>query len=148
MKDNEMNLNLLDLSFDEQEKITEKFEFEKNLSVAHCAVVNFCSEAHPQPDSYRSIDDPLYREPTHDEFKEVVEHLASVHSLGVVSKMLGIYRKNDPNKTLKNWMNGAKIPYTAWRMLLILDGRVVETNRLTLPDGKKPWAKFYERKES
>lgn len=144
MNTHDMNLNLLELGFDDQEKINDKFNFEKNLSIAHCAVVNFCPQELLLPNSYRSIDDPKYQPPTQDEFNGVVMHLANVHSLGVVSKMLGIYRKNDPNKTIKNWMNGAKIPYTAWRMLLILDGRVVQTNRLTMPDGEKPWAKFYE----
>ncbi|MCD9465112.1 hypothetical protein GLP30_18910 [Photobacterium phosphoreum] len=144
MNTHDMNLNLLELDFDAQAKINQKFNFEKNLSIAHCAVVNFCPQKAILPDSYRSIDDPKYQHPTQNEFNEVVEHLAQVHSLGVVSKMLGIYRKNDPNKTIKNWMNGAKIPYTAWRMLLVLDGRVVQTNRLTMPDGDKPWAKYYD----
>lgn len=144
----QINSELFELSRAQQDEIVEQFEHEMALSRRHCAHVHFTANHHQRPNSYRSIDDPRYEPPTLEEFNEVVQHLEAAHSLGVVSKMLGIYKSNDPNKTIKRWMNGeSRIPYAAWRLLLILDGRVVQVNRLPEADGAKPWAKFYSQGE-
>lgn len=140
-----INPRLFDEDTTTQKEILEHFEHEDELSRRHCSYVHFISELFKSPDSYRSIDDPKYRQPTGNEIKEVFEHLASLHSKRVVCKMLGIKSKTNPTQTINRWINGeSEIPYSAWRMLLILDGQVVQTNRLTSSDGSKPWEKFYE----
>lgn len=140
-----INPRLFDEDSTTQKDILERYEHENELSRRHCSYVHFMSESFKSPDSYRSIDDPKYRQPTGEEIKDVFEHLVSFHSKRVVCKMLGIKSKTNPTQTINRWISEeSDIPYTAWRMLLILDGRVVQTNRLTMPDGDKPWAKFYD----
>lgn len=140
-----INPRLFDEDSATQDSILERFEYENELSRRHCSYVHFISESFKSPDSYRSIDDPKYRKPTGEEVKEVFEHLVSYHSKGIVCKMLGIKSKTNPTQTVNRWISEeSDIPYPAWRMLLILDGRVVQTNRLTTPEGEKPWTKFYD----
>ncbi|RJX65824.1 hypothetical protein DZ860_20910 [Vibrio sinensis] len=139
-----INPTLFDLPKEKQEKIREDFDYELDLVSRHCALVHFMNHHIDRPDSYRSIDDPLYREPTAEEITEVIDHLAEIHSLGVVSKQLGLKSKSNPTRTLNRWKSGEnEIPYPAWRLLLVLDGRVVEVNRIPDADGQKAWAKFY-----
>lgn len=140
-----LNTELLELPGSQQDEILERYQHDLELSQRHCSYVHFMASHYKRPNSYRSIDDPQYEPPTPGELTEVVNHLAAIHTLGTVSKMLDIYSKNDPNKTIKRWMAGtSRIPYSAWRLLLVLDGRVVQVNRITEPDGSKPWAKYYQ----
>lgn len=139
-----INPKMFDESAQKQKEILEHFEYEEELSRRHCSYVHFMAELYKAPASYYSIDNPKYRKPTGIEIKEVFEHLAGIHSKGVVCKMLGIKSKTNPTQTVNRWINEeSEIPYSAWRMLLILDGRVVQTNRLIESDGSKPWKKFY-----
>lgn len=70
-----------------------------------------------------------------------------VNSKLVVTKMLGIKGKSNPMRTVNRWIDGENaIPYSAWRLLLILDGRVVQTNRLPTDTGEKPWKKYYQKR--
>lgn len=139
-----INPTLFDLPKEKQEKIREHFDYELDLASRHCALVHFMNHHIDRPDSYRSIDDPLYRDPTAEEITEVIDHLADIHSLGVVSKQLGLRSKSNPTRTLNRWKSGEnEIPYPAWRLLLVLDGRVVEVNRIPDADGQKAWAKFF-----
>ncbi|WP_305846487.1 hypothetical protein [Photobacterium kishitanii] len=139
-----INPKLLAETAENQDKILAEFEHDIELTRRHCAQVHFVSEHIYRPDSYRSIDDPLYRDPTGEEIKEVFEHLASLHSKGIVTKMLGIRGTSNPTRTITRWIDGTNtIPYAAWRLLLILDGRVVETSRIPAADGSKPWEQFY-----
>ncbi|PSV33674.1 MULTISPECIES: hypothetical protein [unclassified Photobacterium] len=141
-----VNTDLFSLSAEVQAEINERHEYEQELSRRHCSYVHFIAESINQPDSYRSIDDPEYREPTPSEIREVFEHLAHVHSKGIVTKMLGIKGKSNPMRTINRWIDGeSSIPYPAWRLLLILDGRVVQTNRLPTEIGEKPWKKYYKK---
>ncbi|PSV01213.1 hypothetical protein C0W80_09995 [Photobacterium leiognathi subsp. mandapamensis] len=139
-----INPKLFNLSAEKQEEINERHEYEQELSRRHCSYVHFIAESFSQPDSYRSIDDPEYREPTPDEVKVVFDHLANAHSKSVVTKMLGIKGKSNPMRTINRWIEGeTAIPYPAWRLMLILDGRVVQTNRLPTDMGETPWKKYY-----
>jgi len=136
---------LMNRSKEELEAAMEHFDHEVELTRAHCGLVHFNHMVPFAPDSYRSIDDQKYVEPTPDEIKFVIEHLAKAHSKAVVSKMLGLKTSNDPTRVINRWMKGeAKIPYAAWRLLLILDGRVVQVNRLPDPNGVKSWEKYYK----
>ncbi len=138
-----INPKLFEESKEAQDRILKRYEYEDELSRRHCSYVHFMAELHKAPDSYRSIDDPKYRPPTGEEIKEVFEHLAGVHSKGIVCKMLGIKSKTNPTQTINRWIEETSaIPYAAWRMLLILDGRVVQTHRLLESNGSKEWAKF------
>ncbi len=138
-----INPKLFEQSSEKQKEILERYEYEDELSRRHCSYVHFMAELHKAPDSYRSIDDPKYCPPTGEEVKEVFEHLATIHSKGVVCKMLGIKGTSNPSRTITRWIDETSaIPYAAWRMLLILDGRVVQTNRLLEDDGSKAWAHF------
>ena len=140
-----INPKLLELPNLVQQQINEDFTTENYLSSRHCSLVHFMNDHYLRPDSYRSIDDPSYRDPTLEEISEVIDHLASIHSYGVVAKQLGLKGKSNQTRALKRWKNGENaIPYPAWRLLLILDGRVVEFNRIIEPDGSKPWAYNYE----
>lgn len=139
-----VNSKLFELESEIQDKILAEFNYDERLSSRHCALVHFINEHYQRPDSYRSIDDPNYREPTKEEISEVIEHLAKIHSKTIVSKQLGLKIESNPTKTINRWMKGeSSIPYTAWRMLLILDGRVIETNRIPDGDGYRAWEKFY-----
>ncbi|MGF1804237.1 hypothetical protein L4C31_03180 [Aliivibrio sifiae] len=83
------------------------------------------------------------------EIKDVINHLSTIHSLGVVSKQLGLKGASNPTRTLNRWKTGVnEIPYSAWRLLLLLllDGRVVLVNRIPDADGTKAWTKYYEKK--
>lgn len=138
-----VNSNLMDLDTDIQDQILSDFNYDERLVTRHCALVHFINEHYQQPDSYRSIDDPDYREPTKDEISIVIDHLAKIHSKTIVAKQLGLKIDSNPTKTLNRWIKGeSTIPYTAWRMLLILDGRVVETNRIPDGDGYRAWEKW------
>lgn len=142
-----INTNLFNLSAEKQQEVSEVHEHEQELSRRHCSYVHFIAESINQPDSYRSIDDPDYREPTPTEIQEVFDHLAVVNSKLVVTKMLGIKGKTNPMRTVNRWVDGENaIPYSAWRLLLILDGRVVQTNRLPTDTGEKPWKKYYQKR--
>lgn len=135
-----VNLQLLDLSEEDQQRIIDSFQHDLHLTKRHCALVHFIENKSDQPNSYLPIDHPNYLPPSKNEFCEVVNYLAKVHSLSTVSRLLGIYKENDANKTINRWMNGnTSIPYSAWRMLLILSGRVVEVNRIVESDGSRPW---------
>ncbi|MCD9468963.1 MULTISPECIES: hypothetical protein [Photobacterium] len=139
-----INTKLLELPNLVQQQIEEDFTTENYLSSRHCSLVHFMNDHYLRPDSYRSIDDPSYRSPTLPEITEVIEHLASIHSLTIVAKQLGIIGVNQ-TRTLRRWQKGINImPYSAWRLLLILDGRVVEVNRIIEEDGSKPWTYNYE----
>lgn len=141
-----INPKLFELSNETQVKIREDYDHEIDMSSRHCALVHFMNNHHSRPDSYRSIDDPLYRDPTIEEITEVIDHLAKVHSLGVVAKQLGLKSKSNPTRSLNRWKTGeSEMPYTAWRLLLILDGRVVEVNRIPDADGSKPWQYNYNK---
>ncbi len=141
-----INTELFDLPKEKQEFIREQFDHELDLSSRHCALVHFINHFEDRPDSYRSIDDPDYREPTTDEIKDVIDHLSSIHSLGIVSKQLGLKGASNPTRTLNRWKSGEnEIPYAAWRLLLILDGRVVQVNRIPDADGSKVWSKYYKK---
>lgn len=141
-----VNMSLFDLELEKQEQILADFNYDERLSSRHCALVHFINESHKQPDSYRSIDDPKYREPTKEEVAEVINHLAEIHSKTIVSKQLGLKTESNPTKTINRWIRGeSAIPYTAWRLLLILDGRVIETNRIPDGDGSKPWQYNYNK---
>lgn len=141
-----INPALFDLSKEQQESIREKFDHELDLVTRHCARVHFMNGHHERPDSYRSIDDPKYREPTLDEIADVIDYLSSFHSISTISKQLGLNTKSNPTRTINRWIDGVyTIPYPAWRMLLILSGRVVQVNRIPESDGSKPWMKYYER---
>ncbi|MGR5187859.1 hypothetical protein ACPV3S_20695 [Photobacterium damselae] len=141
-----INPKLFELSLEEQQQIKDDFDTEMELVSRHCSLVHFMNNHHSRPDSYRSIDDPRYRSPTPAEIAEVIDHLAQVHSLGIVSKQLGLHNKSNPLRSLHRWKSGEKeIPYTAWRLLLILDGRVVEVNRMIESDGSRPWEYNFSR---
>lgn len=141
---NTINPKLLGESKENQDKILSEFEHDIELTRRHCGQVHFVSEHIYRPDSYRSIDDPQYRKPTGEEIKEVFEHLASLHTKGIATKMLGITGTSNPTRTITRWIDGTNnIPYAAWRLMLILDGRVVETNRIPTTTGEKPWEKFF-----
>ncbi len=144
-----INPKLFDLPKEKQEAIREHFDHELDLASRHCALVHFMNRHIDRPDSYRSVDDPKYREPTPEEITEVIDHLAEVHSLGVVAKQLGLKSKSNPTRTLNRWKSGEnEIPYAAWRLLLVLDGRVVQVNRIPDGDGAKSWTKYYESKDN
>lgn len=135
---------LLNRSLEEQKRAVERLDHDFELTKQHCLIVHVENSVMLSPDSYRSIDHPKYVEPTCDEIKTVIDHLAGIHSKTIVSKMLGLNVSNDPTRTINRWIKGdAKIPYAAWRMLLILDGRVVQVNRLPDANGVKHWQKFY-----
>lgn len=135
-----VNPKLLDLSEEEQQKIIDSFQNDLYLTKRHCALVHFIENKSNPHRSYLPIDNPNYLAPSKAEFSDVVKYLAKVHSLSAVSRMLGIYKENDANKTINRWMNGdTAIPYTAWRLLLILSGRAIEVNRIIESDGSKPW---------
>ncbi|WP_240002642.1 hypothetical protein [Photobacterium kishitanii] len=140
-----INTKLLNDTAENQDRILEEFEHDIELSRRQCAHVHFVAEHIYRPNSYRAIDDPKYRNPTGEEIKEVFEHLASMHSKGIATKMLGIKGTSNPTRTITRWIDGTNtIPYAAWRLLLILDGRAIETNRIPTEIGDKPWEKFYE----
>lgn len=140
-----INPKLFELSKEIQKKIRDEFDNELDLSSRHCALVHFMNRHIERPDSYRSIDDPSYREPTIEEITEVIDYLADVHSLGVVAKQLGLKSKSNPTRTLNRWRSGEnEIPYAAWRLLLVLSGRVVQVNRIPEADKSKPWTKNYQ----
>ncbi len=140
-----INPELFELSKEKQEAIREHFDHELELSSRHCALVHFMNNHIDRPDSYRSIDDPKYRSPIPREVADVIDHLASVHSLTIVAKQLGLKTNSNPTRTLNRWKSGEnEIPYAAWRLLLILDGRVVQVNRIPDGDGVKSWAKYYD----
>lgn len=140
-----INTELFDLPKEKQQTIREHFEHELDLSSRHCALVHFMNNHIDKPDSYRSVDDPKYRDPTLQEIADVIDHLASVHSIGIIAKQLGLKSKSNPTRTLNRWKNGEhEIPYPAWRLLLILDGRVVQVNRIPDADGTKAWMKHYD----
>ncbi|NOH36547.1 hypothetical protein [Vibrio chagasii] len=140
-----INPDLFELPKKQQEKIRDEFDHELELSTQHCALVHLMNRHFERPDSYRSIDDPNYRDPTKEEITQVIDYLAKVHSLGVVAKQLGLKSKSNPTRTLNRWRNGEnEIPYPAWRLLLILAGRVVQVNRVPELDNSKPWTKNYQ----
>lgn len=127
-----------------QDPANEELAHNKQISIRHCEIVHTQHEQRQVPDSYRSIDDPLYRDPTPSEIAEVIDHLSKVQSKTIVAKQLGLQNKSNQTRSIERWKSGeCRIPYPAWRLLLILDGRAVETNRIAEPDGSKPWSKFY-----
>ena len=141
-----INTLLFDLPRETQEQIQADFDSELKLSSRHCSLVHFMNNHHARPDSYRSIDDPMYCDPTTAEITEVIDHLASAYSIGSVTKQLGLQNKSNPTDSLNRWKTGeSRIPYPAWRLLLILDGRVVEVNRIPESDGSQPWKYNYNR---
>ncbi|MEC6816821.1 hypothetical protein VXS05_17530 [Photobacterium toruni] len=144
-----MTTKILDLSLEKQREIIDLYEIDCELVYQHVAMVHFSNDSLNQPDSYRNIDDPDYKVPTPEEITDVVNYLAKIHSKTILSKMLGIFEPKDPNRKINKWCKGeSKIPYTAWRLMLIFAGRIVQVNQVTQLDGTKPWRYSFDEKNT
>lgn len=134
---------------DKKKEWHERIEFEEEIARNHAISVCLHADMANMPDSYRSIDDPDYRDPTLEEVNHVITSFNEIHSLVMISKMLGIHSEQLPTRVINRWRSGEKqMPYCSWRMLLIISGRATQYARIPDFVGEKKWEKLYSPRPS
>lgn len=140
-----INSIIFKLNTNQQDEANRIWAIEESLCRRQCAIVHSVNMYITKPNSYRSIDGPKYQQPTQPEISTVLQEMYIHHNKTVVSKMLGLKQGKTPTRTLNRWEAGeVEIPYTAWRMLLVLSGNAIQTDRIPNEDSN-PWVNSYKQ---